>query len=565
MNWKHIFHIVRKDWHAQRFHLILWGILLVLYVAILSQWELGQPAGASAMTILAHLLPGVAIVYGLAIVVTLILSDPVAGTSAFWLTRPVRGPSLLAAKTIEAAAMAALWFAADLLILVANGVADHAGYLAFGLLTGLLPILLAALAVASLVPNMPRFLLILALVVVGYAVLAITINMVTGWFFVPETTTGVLRTLGERLSAQLVGASIVALGAIAILGWQFVTRRTGISIAAALIAGTGAALAFSAWSHDFIGQRASRVEPSEASDAATLEIDRSNLRPGNATHTSADAEPVKYRTVAAMISIHGLPDGVFADFGTTRIRAITPDGREFLQHPYAERSYQSLGGISAVLGGATMGGDKGGKWWHAIIRSGEDEFEQFAHQPCTLESEVQLNLYRYELLGELPLERGAGGRFDGLQVQITDVVARPDTHTITVADETDPETKPSPYRCKVYFSEKYPNSKLKEVREGGGGNRHLYSDITYVLINRQKNEALLSNGAGSGSFGGLRMMFHFNERRLKFHPVNGTLRSARYDREWFAGASLAILKLKPLGQITRTSTLKDIVFDPEED
>lgn len=562
MNWKHIFHIVRKDCRAQRFHLILWGVLLALYAAILSQSELGQPAGASAMTILAHLLPIVVIVHGLAVVVTLIQSDPVAGTSAFWLTRPVRGASLLAAKTIEVAAMAALWFVAEFLILVANGVADQAGYLAFGLVTGLLPVLLVAAAIAALVPSMPRFLLILALVVVGYGVLASAMHMVTGWFFVPEATSNVQRSLGVRLSGQLVGASIVALGAIAILGWQFFTRRTGISIITALIAGTGAALAFSTWSHDFIGQRVSRVGASEKFDAVRLEIDSSNLRPGDMTYTIDGADPVKYRTVSAMISAHGLPDGVFADFGTTRIRAITPDGREFLQHPYNETSYQRLGGISSVLGGVTIGGDKGGKWWSALIRTGEDEFEQFAHQPCTLESEIQLDLFRYELLGELPLERGAQGRFDGLQIRITDVDARPDNHTITAVDDTNPETKPSPYQCEVHFSEKYPNSKLKEVREGPGGDRHLYSDLTYVLINRQKNEALLSNGGGFGSFGGLRMMFHFNERKQKFHPANGTQRSARFDREWFAGASLAILKLNSLGQITRSATIKDIVFDP---
>ena len=558
MNWKHILHTVRKDFRAQQFQLILFACLLVLYVGLVGLWGDQGPAGAPLVTVLVQLLPIVIIVYGLALAVTLIHQDPVAGTSAFWLTRPVRGPSLLVAKAIEVAAVLGLWFLADMLVLVANGAPNHTGYLGFSFATGLLPVVLAALAIAAVVPNTSRFLLAIALLTVGAVVIAMVVNLVGGWFQDPGAAESQSRSPGQSLSANLVGAAIASIGAVGVLLWQFVTRRTGISIAAALIAGIGASLAMANWSHDFIPRPAAPDASAGRFDAATVQIDRSDLRSGTVYESTGDSEQVGYRTVSGLASIQGLPEGVFAWWSSARSRVITPDGREFIQLPETAYDYASSAGISSVLDGARVGGGDGGKWWRELVRTTPDEFEQFAGQECTFESEIQLDLFNYELVGELPLEVGAGLKHDDLQISITGVVpisGHQGTATGSAAG--------SVHECEIHFSEKYPISRLKAVREGRDSH-NLYSDLIYILVNRQRKEAMRSGGGGSSSFSGIRMMFRSNDRHLDFRPAYTGVadeKLPKIDEAWLEGATLAILERHPLGSITRTATIEEIVFD----
>ena len=49
MNWKHIWHTVRKDIHAQRFHLAVWAALTLVSVGILAQPELDLANGPIAL------------------------------------------------------------------------------------------------------------------------------------------------------------------------------------------------------------------------------------------------------------------------------------------------------------------------------------------------------------------------------------------------------------------------------------------------------------------------------------------------------------------------------------
>lgn len=572
MNWNHVLHLLRRDFRSQRFHLILWVILLAIYVAILGHEDLERPSGASVVAILANLLPGVIMVYGLVIAVVLIHQDPVAGTSAFWLTRPIRGLNLFLAKAIEVAAMVALWFLADFLVLIGNSAASYAGYIAFDSAVSLLPLMLAAFAIAAMVTNTARFLLAIALSIVGIGLLAMILNLTREWFFIPDPATDAPRSLAERLSAQVVAASIASLGALAILVWQFITRRTGVSVAAALLVAAAAIVTMTAWSRDFMTPRQPAVDHTNQFDAVRVEIDPSQLSSGTLTASVGDSDPIEYRTVSAPTSVLGLPDGVFTDWGAARTRVVVAaSGQEFPQHGGNAYARVSPEAISAALDGATLRGAailRGGEPEASrrnIVQIGAEEFEKFAHQPCTLQSEIQLKLFRYDLIGELPLEEGATLRHDGLQVQITNVSKRPIQQTMSTTDESQSPPDPS-YECEVSFTEKYPNSKSKAVREGNS-KRNPYSDLIYILLNRETGDAVLSNGGGSSSFDGLRMMFHSSDRSLDFQPYftgNAHERLPKMDEAWLAGATLVILNRAPLGEITRTAILEEVVFAPQE-
>lgn len=556
MNWKHIWHTVRKDIHAQRFHLAVWAALTLVSVGILAQPELDLANGPIALMIVSRLLPGVLIVYGIGIGVVLLHSDPVAGTSAFWMTRPVRPASLFAAKAIEIGGLVAVWFLADFLVLAGNGAVSHAPFLAFEFAIGFIPWLLIVLAIAALVPNTPRFLLAIGLAAVGFALLSIAIKFVGGWFFEPVRSSQYSRLppLGERLSAQIVAATIASVGAIAVIARQFLTRRTRSSVIAGSVAAAAALLAANGWSHNFM----SPADPpaSEARfDSVNVQIDASDLRSGTVSVGRSDgAEPIEYRTVSSSISVEGLPDGVFGTLEALQTNVISPDGTEFPQVPSQDSSPSSDPSIRHALDGATFGFDRSREHWESIVRTGEEEFRKFAGQTCKLRGEAQVELYRHVLVGELPLEVGASLNHDGVEVRITGLPPTP--------PEGPGADLPGEYT--VRLSEKFPYSKLKSVMERSeDGFRE--SKLLYFLFNREKGQAMRANGSGSSTMGGLRMIFQRTDRHFDFSPAyrgSDIERTITLDQDWIAGATVAILKRESLGEITREVSLDGLHIEP---
>ena len=76
---------------------------------------------------------------------------------------------------------------------------------------------------------------------------------------------------------------------------------------------------------------------------------------------------------------------------------------------------------------------------------------------------------------------------------------------------------------------------------------------------------MLSGGGGSSSFSGIRMMFRTSDRHLDFRPAYTGVADKKLpellDGAWLAGATLAVLKRRDLGEITRTARIEQVVFE----
>ena len=268
-----VWHIAKKDLRRLAIPVGVW-LAFILIPTIAFRLAAPEIEGHAASTIdmwrgffsiWSRLLEAIQLVIAFVLAGTLVLEDPIVGTSSFWATRPIHGGQLLAAKLLAALL---LLVATPILLLMPVWLAS--GFGARDLVVAAWDVaarfgveLLFALMTAALARNLAQFLFF---------------SILIGGFF---AATAILPApIGRSIpqNAWLARESFVVVGALAamgaILGHQFVTRRASRSWA---IVG-GALLAIvvirCTWPTNFSGA-ATRLAPPRSDDhAADVSVDR---------------------------------------------------------------------------------------------------------------------------------------------------------------------------------------------------------------------------------------------------------------------------------------------------
>lgn len=246
----------------------------------------------------------------------LIQAEPLVGDRHFWLTRPYRWRSLLAAKLLFLATFILLpKLVADMAILAAHGFAP------LPLLPGLVS-RLAALAVFDLLP-----VALIAAMSPNFLTFALTTVSASGVLFslrfVLAGTQWSDGTAPRIWTAQYAGSAAVALTCLVLLIWQYARRRTLRTLACALAAVAVfpqlAGFAFS-WTNQFAIQ--SRLAPLHPAPAAfEVSLDPASRWEGNVT-TGPDGR----RNIEIPIRIGGSPAGIVPVLEGARVTIQTPGG-----------------------------------------------------------------------------------------------------------------------------------------------------------------------------------------------------------------------------------------------
>jgi hypothetical protein len=220
-------HHLRKDLARLRVLVFVWAVLLVLQAASAAP-ELGvAPTDARLhliFVLLKALVSPLQMMTLLAIVPLLIHEDPVVGSTAFWLTRPISGRALLASKALFVVLFLA--FPPLLIELVVLGSVGGSGqdFLpALGnLLLGKLRFLVLIFALAALTQTFSRFALAGVVLVVSYVIAGVAALVIETY---ASGRYGVGRTvlLGSRsFAAELATVAFVT----GVIIHQYLTRKT---------------------------------------------------------------------------------------------------------------------------------------------------------------------------------------------------------------------------------------------------------------------------------------------------------------------------------------------------
>lgn len=250
------------------------------------------------------------------LIARLVHDERIPGDRQFWVTRPYRWPSLLAAKALFLLVFVHLpLLAADIYIVESFGFS--------------LPEQLPAILFR-------QFLLAFAFEIPVAGIAAVTTNITQfllvqlGLLFALACA-GILGLMpyGLRSLAWVRDDSVVALlstAALTIVVWQYATRRTLPARIASLVVIAGAfgyATAFSPSVASKVHARISRFEV----DPASIEV---RLHPGLVSDAEVTGLSIERRYKLGL-ALSGLPAGAFAGPNLLALRVETADGRRILQ------------------------------------------------------------------------------------------------------------------------------------------------------------------------------------------------------------------------------------------
>ncbi|MCB1021873.1 MAG: hypothetical protein KDC27_18210, partial [Acidobacteria bacterium] len=379
-------HIFKKDLRRGWPLLLVWAALLVWWIAPV--WA--DPLSADVLPDADPLRGAIVILAGVILTALVIQQDGLVGAREFWMTRPIRRGSLLAAK----AAFVGLFVAAPPLLL------EYALLLRFGLPRALWPaqalelalpwvsVLALAALMASWTHGLPGFLAF-------YAALLL----------LPNFSSWIGAVTGSAFGVSDLYLPALGLLAVALLVVQYATRRRALGIA------IGAPLAC------LVAVAVVRVAPGpvlSAAQPATLEPLRIQLRPGPG------------RSSFAVESVGATADRVMDVWFAPAAAAVPPGSTLELSRIEGEIHWDG-GGASPFYAA--------GEWpleasaarppWRALGVQGDETFASLLGRSGRLEGRAVAGVWRIEATERLPLVPDAQARHQSTGVRVLGVDRAP--------------------------------------------------------------------------------------------------------------------------------------------
>jgi ABC-type transport system involved in multi-copper enzyme maturation permease subunit len=492
---------------------------------------------ASNMALSFIMFPVLRILVLVVLVAQLVHEDPLVGSTAFWLTRPVSRFSLFLSKA------AGLGIVVLIPVVVNTAVLSRFGLLhselrlaAVGILAHQCSFVLPIAAVAALTPNFRFYGAAAAGMAVGIGVILIATSTGIGGSAVvdPYANIALLNTRAMVAESLLIG------GGALILTHQYLARRTRRSIALAAFVAVAYILIAGYWPWSVVRDTPIRSEhPPFDPTPLKLRVFAAQLNDFNVNGHSA-------KRIDGSYSLDGIPTALFVRVRTANPKLTLPDGtavetfNSMTVLPWVGGfSKSDLPALGAALEGIPVDSyyDQGGSMTTlAYIDNGA--LQKFKDSPAKLVDDFDLVAGRYEVAAEIPIVKGRQFEVGRVRFRIEDLISRPDGVTLNILESV------------VLVSPSF------SIRLGPQPfDPRLKGDPVYFLVNRSRREAVPFNleitrrSVGEFYLGG--MLFQqavempFGGGRDPQAPV--------VDRNWLAGATFVCLERVPVFEFRKTA------------
>ena len=529
-----ILHLFKKDLRRSYLLLATWLLLILL------QWGLTASSLHSG-SYLAHgaddtfssigiLLKAIVVAV---LVALLIFEEPPAGTTGFWLARPLPPTAVLRAKALFAAVLIGLPLVAEIWVLHAAGVVGHDLWLAVPeIVIGELQWIVAIAAIAALTVSFGQFAIAAVVVWVAINLLEMSAQRLRE-FLSPD---GYL----EQGREMLGHSRTIAAGVLAILGlgtafvYQYLTRRRVRALAIALVFGLGVIAVGNFWPWDFFPLPP--VPPAGIKvDASKIKMQLRETQVQDQFRPQNTGEPKK--NVLGTLAIVGLPPGYVALPTRVHPRLSFPDGRALpVGEPKASNYiFQPSAAVleSALGSGAFVYGWRGSSITvpTGLVALDPDIFRKYADQPVTFSADMEFAVARFLVAARMPLVKGAHSDHGSEHTFVTDVLRDGDGVDVLIHRRS----------VKLLFG---------RPRTGDPSQKFLmsmeYPRKTYVLFNRKTQEAVRTNEINSLSQPVQNSRLSQETWRLSFGSDRYST-TPKLTEAWLADAELIELKLTTEG------------------
>ncbi len=408
-------HLFKKDVRHLRGILLVW-VLLIASQAIL----VGSGISASAddmatmvtFQVLSSVLPLLKIIAALVLIPLLIHGEPLTGTTAFWLSRPLSRKTILAAKGLFIGLLLILFpLLVEVGIFAGNGVQVRHILLAIPeILIGDMALILQVMVLAVLTRNFARFAIAGVVIFIGMILLSVSLHIARLYFGGMDS---LMRAAEPGLAASrgLVAHVSVLLFGLAVVLNQYLTRKTVRSIC---LAAVGFALQFTCsqlWSINFF------AEEKAAPDASLVRCEELMLSL-DAGHKSSSDEFQMRRTgvprkeFSMRIEAEGLDDKYVVRPTETIARLEYPDGvvltstnRMNNRSDLQDQDMRALASLFAdyqVLNRSLYASQS-----TKILTAPTEQYFKVGRTEGNLSLEVEVEISGYRVAAEIPLQEGA--------------------------------------------------------------------------------------------------------------------------------------------------------------
>jgi len=484
-----VIHNLKKDMRYLRLLLVLWFLLLLVNSLLLRSGLdrlIASDEGIEVFATAYVLLYVLQQILQIVIVCQLVQADALAGTTAFWLTRPISRKRLLLSNSLFVLLMLVLpSLLAEVIVLWVNGIS--ASYMLSALPEEVILqtalFLVPSMLVAALTPNLARLVVaglasVTAFFLIHYAVLASVMSFGAGSRRQPV---GVFPGQWPRIfptspSGMLVSAMLmIGLGATVIV-YQYLKRRTVNSTTGATLGMCLVSATVNFWSWDLrtfsegLPAR-SGLNPESVKLVVTREPKARGVR-----------RDVGKLTILGRCELQGLPHNFFLVLTGVKATLRLSDGKvvsSSSDYPFwlFGEDFQLEKEIK-VLNEPSPGFEPGMSRMLPLLSVDAETFQNYQGTPGTYTSEARLDVYQ-RLTSSLPLK--AGSRYKGDPGETTLLSIVPHEGTFLTA-----------------LSSSKRDGFVVTLRESGVRQwlqRTLPAPASYVLRNRTRKEALLGRAS----------------------------------------------------------------------
>jgi ABC-type transport system involved in multi-copper enzyme maturation permease subunit len=468
-----------------------------------------------------------------ALAVQLVQGDRLVGTTAFWLTRPVRRVDLVLAKLGTAvAAFVAVPMILDALVMVVSGLAwaEVPAAMAEGAMMRL-AIALPVMALASVTSDLAGF--VVSAVAALFATLAV--EAAVQWLrLVPS------RSMASAYSATVVVAGVLIVGASAAFAHQGFTRRRGRTVGVMCAVGLLGLFAANWWTVDFVSPREGLepgwLDPSRVTMTMTpVEAALGRGTPDSqqwrirATYAFAGAPPSVVLTPISLNAAAVLADG-------TREALVVSSGSDALLWELLRVVGPALHNnepVEALLGGVRVLNAREvsdverlqtPERFQTLAWLGDDRYRQYVDGRLRLEIDATLGTVGCRVGAVLPLDGAATGTSRNRRFSLLSANCQSG-------------------RCTVIVRDVMPASLIELGRR---------SRMVFVLVNKTRGRALLNGEQGYLSrvpvFGSAQILTEHvlvTHHRLVFEAPKDM--PDAIDAGWQQEAAIAAIEMRDIG------------------
>jgi hypothetical protein len=532
-----VLHQALTDIRAQRWLAAAWAAMLAAtcaFEALKLEGLLGRPLLALSVG---------RVVLGWVLAIRIVHADPLDGTRAFWLTRPLSPSMLLAAKGgLLCVLLLVVPGAAALVVFIMNGFAPSSlpGILGQWLLIEALP-LLPIVLVATLTRDVARMVLTLIAGVVAWGVLQASCWK---WSMLSIQPGAVSAWQSSIVQAWLViGTGVVVLCGT-LTARQYLTRRTSGVAFAALVAALGIVAMAALWPIQLTVRYLPSwddpaVEPASpgwhGAGDVSVSVQEGSLRlvlPGALDQIVGDlrveglADDVVVRTAGGRGTLRFLDDGEVVEQRRTYASGF-PLGLADLEDATSRRHFERVLGVRLV--------DPVPPWWNGLRLVAFKPGTYAAHRgrQAIYEASLLLDAYRIEAAAATALKKGASVRVGDVSTTVLGV-----------------RWQPKPPGWVIDVREAAPRILLP-----GSSLR-----VVHLLRNRKRGEAMVlsPHSAGDAMHGqyGMSVM----ATRLTYVPFYGAPPGVSADAAWLEDAELILVSFERLARFRKHVTLANVVL-----